>query len=152
MDTIEELNGTYFYAGRSNLTASELLFIIFCEKTAEHFGIEDVGALAALLGGINNQTTRTKPRDAIEGTSIISKKVRKFFGNKMFPFGIKLPTWIGGYTPWTVKRKMVRKIGTFVGRTIPLIGEVILLGDVFKITYSSIRDYNRIVRGGDKIW
>ncbi len=70
----------------------------------------------------------------------------------MFPFGIKLPTWIGGYTPWTVKRKMVRKIGTFVGRTIPLIGEVILLGDVFKITYSAIRDYNRIVRGGDKIW
>lgn len=24
MDTVEELNGTYFYAGRSNLTASEL--------------------------------------------------------------------------------------------------------------------------------
>lgn len=25
MDTVEELNSTYFYAGRSNLTASQLL-------------------------------------------------------------------------------------------------------------------------------
>ncbi|AAO68546.1 conserved hypothetical protein [Salmonella enterica subsp. enterica serovar Pullorum] len=25
MDTVEELNGTYFYAGKSNLTAAELL-------------------------------------------------------------------------------------------------------------------------------
>ncbi len=24
MDTVEEVNGTYFYAGRSNLTATEL--------------------------------------------------------------------------------------------------------------------------------
>lgn len=30
MDTVEELNGTYFYAGKSNLTAAELLFIDFC--------------------------------------------------------------------------------------------------------------------------
>lgn len=34
MDTVEELNSTYFYAGRSNLTASQLLFMIFCENTA----------------------------------------------------------------------------------------------------------------------
>ncbi|EOS95544.1 membrane protein [Erwinia tracheiphila] len=31
MDTVEQLNGTYFYAGRSNLSVSEMLFIIFCE-------------------------------------------------------------------------------------------------------------------------
>ncbi|MBM1023133.1 hypothetical protein QQF54_08980 [Lelliottia sp. V106_10] len=152
MDTVEELNGTYFYAGRSNLTAAGLLFMIFCETTAEHFGIDDVGALVGLLAGMNDQTTRTKPRDAVEGTSKLSKGIRKVFGNKMFPFGIKLPTWIGGYTPWTVKRRMVRKIGTFVGRTIPLVGEVILLADVSKITYCSIRDYNLIARGNDKIW
>ncbi|KAF0656022.1 hypothetical protein L244_05660, partial [Salmonella enterica subsp. enterica serovar Worthington str. BCH-3194] len=29
MDTVEELNRTYFYAGKSNLTAAELLFMIF---------------------------------------------------------------------------------------------------------------------------
>ena len=152
VDTVEELNGRYFYAGRSNLTAAELFFMIFCETTADHFGIQDVAAVAGLSGGINDQTTRTKPRDVIEGTSRLSKRVRKVFGNKMFPFGIKLPTWIGGYTPWTIKRKMVRKIDTFVGRTIPLVGEVILLVDVSQITWCAIRDYNRIARGNEQLW
>ena len=27
MDTVEELNGTYFYAGKFNLTAAELFFL-----------------------------------------------------------------------------------------------------------------------------
>jgi len=39
MDAVEELNGTYFYAGKVNLAASELLFMIFCENTASQLGI-----------------------------------------------------------------------------------------------------------------
>lgn len=152
MDTVEELNGTYFYAGRSNLTASELLFMIFTIKTADQFGIKDIAAVVALYSGANNQTTRPKPIDAIPGTSRISKGVRGLLKNRMFPFGVRLPTWIGGYTPWTVKMKMVRKVSTFIGRTIPLVGEVILVVDVSEITYCSVRDYNAIARGHDKIW
>lgn len=152
MDTVEELNGTYFYAGRSNLTASELFFMIFCETTANHFGIDDLAAVIALYSGVNNQKTRTKPQGAKEGTSRISKAMRKYFKNAKFPFGIKLPTWVGGYTPWTAERRMVAKISTFIGRTIPLIGEVIIIADVWQITYCSIRDYNRIARGNDKLW
>lgn len=152
MDTVEELNGTYFYAGRSNLTATELFFMIFVMNTADHFGIKDIAAVVALYSGVNNQTTRVKPINAIPGTSRISKGVRGLLKNTMFPFGIKMPTWIGGYTPWTVKLKMVRKVSTFIGRTIPLIGEVILVADVSQITYCSIRDYNAITRGNDKIW
>lgn len=30
MDTVEQLNGTYFYAGRPNLSAGELFFMVFC--------------------------------------------------------------------------------------------------------------------------
>ncbi|MGG5837164.1 STM2901 family protein, partial [Huaxiibacter chinensis] len=37
-------------------------------------------------------------------------------------------------------------------RTIPLVGEVILLVDVSQITYKSIREYNTIARGDDKLW
>lgn len=152
MDTVEERNGTYFYAGRSNLTASELFFMVFVMNTADHFGVKDIAAIAALYSGVNNQTTRGKPINAIPGTSRISKGVRGLLKTTMFPFGIKLPTWIGGCTPWTVERKMVRKVSTFIGRTIPLIGEVILLADVSQITYCSVRDYNTIARGNDKIW
>lgn len=32
MDTVEELNGTYFYAGKSNLNAAQLLFMIFLRE------------------------------------------------------------------------------------------------------------------------
>ncbi|MGB9095813.1 STM2901 family protein [Erwinia sp.] len=154
MDTVEQLNGTYFYAGRSNLTAGELLFMIFCEKTVDQFGLglADFGAVVAILSGRNDLTTRTKPGNALEGTSHASKTSRKVFKNMKFPFGKKLPTWIGGYTPWTVKRRMTAKIGTFVGRTIPLLGNVIIAADVSQIIYYATRDYNMIARGDDKIW
>lgn len=152
MDTVEELNGTYFYAGRSNLNATELFFMIFCETFSDHFGIDDVAAVVGLLSGVNDQKTRQKPRTARAGTSRISKASRRFFKQAKFPFGIKLPTWIGGYTPWTVERRMVRKVSTWVGRTIPLIGEVILLVDVSQITWCTIRDYNIIARSSDKLW
>lgn len=152
MDTVEELNGTYFYAGKLNLTAAELFFMVFIFNTADQFGIKDIAAVCALYAGINDQTTRTKPGTAIQGTSRLSKGIRKAFGKRFFPFGIKLPTWIGGYTPWTVKRRMVRSIGAWVGRTIPLVGEVVLLVDVSQITYNSIREYNTIARGNDKLW
>ncbi|ELY2739178.1 hypothetical protein SMC30_004226 [Cronobacter dublinensis] len=152
MDTVEELNETYFYAGRSNLTTSELFFMVFVFNTADQFGIKDVVSVYALYAGMNDQTTRTKPGTAIPGASRLSKGVRRVFGNRLFPFGLKMPTWIGGYTPWTVKRRMVRKIGTWVGRTIPLIGEVILVADVSQIVYSTITEYNTIARGNDKLW
>lgn len=151
VDTVEELNGTYFYAGRANLSAAELFFMVFVINTADRFGIKDVVAVAALYSGVNNQSTRVKPADAIPGTSRVSKGVRKLLKNTMFPFGIEMPTWIGGYTPWTVKLKMVRKVSTFVGRTIPLIGEVVLVVDVSQIVYCSVRDYNAIARGHDKL-
>lgn len=47
---------------------------------------------------------------------------------------------------------MVAKIGTFVGRTIPVVGWLVLASDVSQITYKTIRDYNTIARGRDKIW
>jgi hypothetical protein len=152
MDTVEELNGTYFYAGHSNLTATELFFMVFIFNTADQFGVQDIAAVYGLYLGLNDQATRAKPEMALKGTSKLSKAMRKTFGNRMFPRGIKMPTWIGGYTPWTVKRRMVRKIGTFVGRTIPLLGEVIILADVSEITYKSVKEYNAIARGNDKIW
>lgn len=152
MDTVEELNGTYFYAGKSNLTASELFFMVFIFNTADQFGIKDIAATYGLYAGINDQPTRGKFKGAKKGTSRLSKVIRKTFGKRFFPWGIKLPTWIGGYTPWTVELRMVRSITTWVGRTIPLVGEVVLLADVSIIAYNSVKEYNTIARGNDKLW
>ncbi|AHG22279.1 membrane protein [Chania multitudinisentens RB-25] len=152
MDTVEELGGRYFYGGRANLRASELLFMIFCENTADQFGIQDFGAIVAILSGRNNLGTRGKFNNATKGTSYASKGARAVFKKTKFPFGISLPTWLDGYTPWTARRVMVRNIAPFVGRSIPLLGVIILASDVTQMTYRTLRDYNTIARGDDKLW
>ncbi|MCX8961545.1 hypothetical protein EHW64_10385 [Erwinia psidii] len=154
MDTTEQLNGTYFYALKTNLTASELFFMIFCEKTVEQFGlgVADFAAVVAIVSGRSNLPTRPKPANATKGTSYASKAARGIFGKAQFPFGMQLPTWVGGYTPWTSHRRMVSNIGTFIGRSIPLLGIVILTADVSEITYRTIHEYNMIARGSDKLW
>lgn len=88
----------------------------------------------------------------IEGTSLASRGSRKVFGTAKFPWGIQLPSVIGGYPPSTLKIKMVAKISAFTGRAIPVVGWIILASDVSQIAYRTVRDYNRIARGSDKIW
>ena len=154
MDTVEELNGTYFYAGRSNLTASELFFMVFCENVVDQLGLGlvDFGAVVAIVSGRNTLPTRAKPNGAEKGTSYASKASRKVFKKAQFPFGIKLPSVIGGYPPSTIRIRGVANIGTFTGRAIPVVGWVILASDISQITYRTIRDYNAIARGNDKLW
>ncbi|XTZ39588.1 STM2901 family protein [Salmonella enterica] len=152
MDTVEQLNGTYFYAGHSSLSASELLFMIFCEEVAEQLGVDDFGAIVAILSGRNVVPTRQKPSGAIKGTSYASEASRKVFGKAKFPLGIKLPSVVGGYPPSTLKVRMVAKIGTFVGRGVPVVGWIILAHDVSMIAYNTVTHYNAVARGNDKIW
>ena len=115
-------------------------------------GVADFAAVVAIVSGRNNLPTRGKLANTIKGTSYASKGARSVFGKVKFPFGISLPTWLGGYTPWTARRIMVRNIAPFVGRSIPLFGMIILTSDVSQITYRTIRDYNIIARGNDKLW
>ncbi|AHB69210.1 hypothetical protein P262_01194 [Cronobacter malonaticus] len=47
---------------------------------------------------------------------------------------------------------MTRNLGAFVGRTIPVVGWVLLAKDFATITFNVMNKYNRIARGNDKIW
>lgn len=129
-----------------------MLFIIFCENTANQLGVQDFGAIVSIASGLNISLTRGKFKGATPGTSYASRGSRKIFGNAKFPWGIELPSIIGGYPPSTLKPIMTRKIGTFVGRAVPVVGWVILTSDVSQITWRTARDYNCIVRKKDKIW
>lgn len=154
MDTVEQLNGTYYYAGKSNLNAGELLFMIFCENTLEQLGlgVTDFSAVVAIVSGRNNLGTRGKFANATKGTSYASKASRAVFKKAKFPFGMSLPTWVGGYTPWTARKIYVRNISAFVGRSVPLLGIIILAVDISQIIYRTVRDYNVIAREEDKLW
>ncbi len=89
---MDELNETYFYAGKSSANVYELLFMAYLFNTAEQSGSKDIAAIYALYAGKNDQKKRTKPGTAIPGTSRMAKWVRKTFSN-IFPFGIKIQTW-----------------------------------------------------------
>lgn len=64
MDTTEELNGTYFYHGQSNLSAGELFDVIFLEQFCDELGIGIESGAAILAGQKNqNETGRGNQRD-----------------------------------------------------------------------------------------
>ena len=86
--------------------------MIFCEEVAEQLDIDDFGAIVAILSGRNVLTTRTKPRDALKGTSYASRAARRVFPKAKFPFGIKLPTIVGGYPPRTARILFTHKLDT----------------------------------------
>lgn len=47
---------------------------------------------------------------------------------------------------------MVANVSAFTGRAIPVVGWIILASDVWQIAYCTVRDYNHIAKGNDKIW
>lgn len=126
--------------------------MIFCENVVDQLasGLVDFGAVVAIISGRNTLPTRAKPNDAEKETSYASKASRKVFIKAQFSFCIKLSSVISGYLPSTIRAIAI--IGTFTGRAIPVVGWVILSSDISQIIYRTIRDYNAIARGNDKLW
>ncbi|WP_175794489.1 STM2901 family protein [Burkholderia ambifaria] len=151
MDAVGELNGAYHYYGMNNLSAGELFFWIMVDETMNQLGVGDVASVGMILLGRSNLPTRAKPSDAIQGTSRASKYSRRVFQKAQFPFGLKLPTLVGGPVR-NLKIRLVRNIGTFVGRTIPVLGWVILASDIYIIAGKTMAHYNRVAREGDRLW
>lgn len=149
MDTVEQLNGTYFYKGIDNISAGELFFWLFLDKSNEQFGgVTDLLALICIILGLPLLKTRGKPYGATQGTSIASKYLRQYL-NVELP--IRLPTLTEASIA-TLKPKYVTNLGAFVGRGLPVIGWGILISDVSQIVYKTVRDYNIIAHERDRIW
>ncbi|WP_409449868.1 STM2901 family protein [Atlantibacter sp.] len=148
MDTVEEVNGTYFYDGSSNLSAGELFFWIMVDETSAHFGISDIATVTGIYLGTNSVTVTSKFAGATPGTSLASMYSRQIFRSRMMP--VRLPTWVG--FPPNVKRIMTRRLATFVGRTIPVIGWTLLAIDVSTITFKAVNKYNTLAHPSDRLW
>ncbi|WP_321806828.1 STM2901 family protein [Burkholderia sp. BCC1993] len=151
MGAAEKVGGVYYYYGMDNLTAGELFFWIMVDESMNQLGVDDAVSIGMILLGKNNLSTRVKPGGAIKGTSRASQFSRRVFQKAQFPFGLKLPTLVGGPVR-DLKVRMVRNIGTFVGRTIPVAGWVILASDICIIAHKAANHYNRVAREGDRLW
>ncbi|QPS22100.1 STM2901 family protein [Serratia plymuthica] len=149
MDTVEELNGTYFFDGMIGLSAGELAFWIIVDEAQKELGTQDVVALALLIGGYPfiPVTGKLDVRRATAGTSPLSYAARHMIRYKMKK-PLKTLTWEnmlrGKWSP-------TRSLGAFVGRWVPWIGVVITMYDLWTISSRSLRRYNLIAKKGDRL-
>ncbi|CAD9218822.1 conserved hypothetical protein [Burkholderia cenocepacia] len=143
------MNNTYAFGTHRDLTPMELFFLVFIDETCKELGVDDVAAVVAIVAGQNWMPTRAKPFGTTPGTSVASILSRKYLD-----YDLKkkiLPT----LTNASVKRLkfiLVRNIGVFVGRAVPVVGWVIAAKDVTMISIRSVSRYNALVKPEDKVF
>ncbi|MCA7923084.1 hypothetical protein LGM35_11385 [Burkholderia cenocepacia] len=143
------MNNTYAFGAHRDLTPMELFFLVFIDETCKELGVDDVAAVVAIVAGQNWMPTRAKPFGTTPGTSVASILSRKYLD-----YDLKkkiLPT----LTNASVKRLkfiLVRNIGVFVGRAVPVVGWVIAAKDVTMISVRSVSRYNALVKPEDKVF
>ncbi len=151
MDTVEELNGTYFYKGMINLSAPELLFWVMIDAVEEQLGVQDMVAVASLILGGNYISVPGKPLTATKSTSPASlffrKNLRYIFKSRVLPTLTQKSFSLRG-----IKIFWVNNLGAFVGRAVPVVGWVILANDVAQISIKTATRYNNIARMDDQLW
>ncbi|WP_218068240.1 STM2901 family protein [Candidatus Thiosymbion oneisti] len=130
--------------------AEELYFLIVVDKTLEQLGVQDVIAAALIISGQPILPTCVKigGPTVTRGTSPTSK-----YASKILPHTspLRLPT-VTGRNIRTLKITFTRNIGRFIGRTVPVVGWVILASDVVQIFWKAMRTYNEIVDNEDKFF
>lgn len=141
------MGNSYHYNHLSNLTPQELFFWIAIDKTLEQIGGQDIVAAFAILAGQPIVPTRAKFGGATKGTSIASIANRRLLNYDMKR---RLPM-ITGASPLSLKITLTRNLGAFVGRTVPIVGWMILGYDVVRIIQSTIFTYNRLVKPEDRL-
>lgn len=144
MDTTEELNGTYFYHGQSNLSSGELFDVIFLEQFCDELGI-GIESGAAILSGQPWLKTRQKPGAAIKGTSVISKYGRMLLRDTRIPFGIRVPT------PFGLRIQKTNKLAAVIARYVPWLGWIGLINSLYQVSRKTQAKYNLIARPKDRI-
>ena len=147
MDTVEELNGTYFYKGLINLTPGELFFFVFLDEAQKQLGTGDIVALALIILGQPTQSTRAKPAGATPGTSILSENLRRWL-----KFRVNRWPTLTNESIRHLRFSYVTNLGAFAGRWIPILGIAFVMNDVMRIGFNTLNTYNLIARKDDRIW
>jgi hypothetical protein len=142
------VSNVYSYGIHKDLAAPQLFFLVMLDESAKQLGVDDLVDLAAIIVGWPYLSTRRKPAGTTAGTSIASRVARRHLD-----FEIKariLPT----LTLKSVARLKIlytNNLGVFVGRTVPVVGEMLLAYDVTVISYRTVRHYNRLVKPEDQV-
>ncbi|MDD5366637.1 MAG: hypothetical protein PHR30_14965 [Gallionellaceae bacterium] len=138
---------TYYYNQQANLSCSELFFWIAVDKTMEQLGVKDVGAVFAILAGQPIIPTRAKVAGATKGTSVASIVSRRILN---YDLKVRLPMLTGASIK-TLRIALTKNLGAFVGRSVPVVGWLIVANDVVRITWNTVTTYNAMVSPEDRL-
>jgi hypothetical protein len=137
----------YAYFRHRDLTPAELFFFICLDQTCKELGIDDLVAASAVLLGQNVVPVAGKLGGATAGTSVASLASRRLLP---FELRIRLPM-ITRVSVQGVRIAFTRNLGAFVGRTIPVVGVVVLTAEAVMIMVHTVQAYNGIVRPEDRV-
>jgi radical SAM superfamily enzyme with C-terminal helix-hairpin-helix motif len=137
----------YTYGIHQNLTAADLFVYVALDETRKQLGFDDLAAASAVLLGQADVPVPGKLAGATVGTSIASLTARRVLP---FTVRVRLPmiTKVGLSG---VRIAFTRNLGAFVGRAIPVIGEIFLARDAFMIMRNTVVSYNRLVQPADRV-
>ena len=116
----------YNYKDLENITREELFVWIVIDKIMEQFSGVDIAAGAAILLGFPFLPTRAKFGGATPGTSVASVVSRKALNRNM---SFRMPM-LTGKSVTTLRIAFTKNLGAWVGRTVPVVGWLILAYDV----------------------
>lgn len=137
----------YDYKDLTDLTREELFVWIAIDQVLEQFTGVDLAAAGAVLSGQPFIPTRKKFAGATPNTSVASIVSRRVL-NKNLSFRLPMIT---GKTVLSLKIAFTNNLGAFVGRSVPLVGWLILAYDAEEIMRKTIIKYDGIAIGEDKI-
>lgn len=137
----------YTYGIHGNLTPADLFVYVAIDEARKQLGLDDLAAASAVLLGQADVPVPGKVAGATEGTSVASLAARRLLP---FKVRVRLPmiTKVGLKG---VRIAFTRNLGAFVGRTIPVVGEVFLARDAFFIMRNTVVAYNRLVKPADRV-
>jgi hypothetical protein len=137
----------YTYGIHQNLTPADLFVYVAIDETRKQLGLDDLTAASAVLLGQADVPVPGKVAGATAGTSVASLTARKLLP---FKVRVRLPmiTKVGLSG---VRIAFTRNLGAFVGRAVPVIGELFLARDAFMIMRNSVVTYNRLAKQDDRL-
>lgn len=137
----------YTYGIHQNLTPADLFVYVAIDETRKQLGLDDLAAASAVLLGQADVPVPGKVAGATAGTSVASLTVRKLLP---FKVRVRLPmiTKVGLSG---VRIAFTRNLGAFVGRAVPVIGELFLARDAFMIMRNTVGTYNRLAKPDDRL-
>lgn len=138
----------YNYGDAQGINAGQVFLCVFADTFMEHFGIEDVAAVFAVILGQPLLPTTGKFAGATRGTSIASKYLSQMIKIRS---PISLPM-ITGSSLASLRVAFTRNVGRWAGRAVPVVGWVLLAYDISRITYNTVNRYNALVHNEDRLW